>query len=53
MDRTVLGDFSDILKPDGPWVQAGFPTPDGFWQFREPNAMVLVKNGRLRPDALA
>ena len=52
MDRAVLGDFSDLLNADGPWVQAGFPTPDGFWEFREPNAMVLVKNERLRVAAV-
>jgi hypothetical protein len=52
MDRIVLGDFADILKPDGPWVQAGFQTPDGFWEYREPNAMVLVQNDRLRVGAV-
>jgi hypothetical protein len=52
MERTVIGGFADILKPDGPWVQAGFQTPDGFWEYREPNAMVLVQNDRLRVAAV-
>ncbi len=52
MERVVCGDFADILKPDSKWVQAGFPTPDGFWEYREPNALVLVQNGRLRITAV-
>jgi hypothetical protein len=48
----VYGDFADILKPDSKWMQAGFPTPDGFWEYREPNALVLVQNGRLRVAAV-
>jgi hypothetical protein len=51
VERTVYGEFADILKPDSKWVQAGFPTPDGFWEYREPNALVLVQNGRLRVAA--
>jgi hypothetical protein len=52
VERTVYGDFADILKPDSKWVQAGFQTPDGFWEYREPNALVLVQNGRLRVTAV-
>ena len=52
MEQTVLGGFADILKPDGPWMQAGFQTPDGFWEYREPDAMVLVQNDRLRVAAV-
>ncbi len=52
MDRVVYGDFADILKPDSKWVLAGFPTPDGFWEYREPNALVLVQNGKLRVTAV-
>jgi hypothetical protein len=52
MERVVYGDFADILKPDSKWVQAGFPTPDGFWEYREPNALVLVQNGKLRVTAV-
>jgi hypothetical protein len=52
LDQTIYGDFADILKPDSKWVQAGFQTPDGFWEYREPNALVLVQNGRLRVTAV-
>jgi len=52
VERTVYGDFADILKPDSRWVQAGFQTPDGFWEYREPNALVLVQNGKLRVAAV-
>ncbi len=52
MEQLVYGDFADILKPDSRWVQAGFQTPDGFWEYREPNALVLVQNGRLRVTAV-
>jgi len=52
MDRVVYGGFADILKDDGPWMQAGFQTPDGFWEYREPNAMVLVQNDKLRVAAM-
>ena len=52
MDRTVYGGYADILKDDGPWMQAGFQTPDGFWEYREPNAMVLVQNDKLRVAAM-
>jgi hypothetical protein len=48
----VYGDFADILKPDSKWMQAGFPTPDGFWEYREPGALVLVQNGTLRVAAV-
>lgn len=51
-DTTVYGDFADILKPDSKWMQAGFPTPDGFWEYREPGALVLVQNGKLRVAAV-
>jgi hypothetical protein len=52
MERAVYGNFADILKPDSQWVQAGFQTPDGFWEYREPNALVLVQNDRLRVAAV-
>ncbi|MBI4571126.1 MAG: hypothetical protein HY723_04190, partial [Chloroflexi bacterium] len=52
MEQIVYGGYADILKPDGPWMQAGFPTPDGFWEYREPNALVLVQNDRLRVSAM-
>jgi hypothetical protein len=52
VERIVYGDFADILKPDSKWMQAGFQTPDGFWEYREPNALVLVQNGKLRVTAM-
>ena len=52
MERIVYGDFADILERDSKWVQAGFQTPDGLWEYREPNALVLVQNGRLRVTAM-
>jgi hypothetical protein len=52
VERIVYGDFADILKPDSKWLQAGFQTPDGFWEYREPNALVLVQNDRLRVTAV-
>src|SRR5687767_13504916 len=45
----VVGDFNRILEPDSPWAQAGFQLPNGdFWQYREPGAVVLVRNGWLQ-----
>jgi hypothetical protein len=52
VERIVYGDFADLLKPDSKWLQAGFQTPDGFWEYREPNALVLVQNGKLRVTAM-
>jgi len=44
----VLGGFADLMKPDSPWVIGGFPG----WEFREPNAVAVVQNGRLRVAAV-
>src|SRR3990170_1534856 len=52
MERIAYGDFADILQRDSKWGQAGFQTPAGFWEYREPNALVLVQNGRLRVTAV-
>src|SRR5262245_43566430 len=47
--RTVVyGGFADLMKPDSPWVIGGFPG----WEFREPNAVAVVQNGRLRVGAV-
>ncbi len=56
MPREVIevGDFGSILRPGGggTWMPAGFPTSDGgFWQYQEPDAVVLIQNGRLRVAA--
>ena len=44
IETTVYGDFADLLKPETKWVIGGFPG----WDFREPNAVAVVQNGRLR-----
>jgi hypothetical protein len=43
-ETVVYGGFADLLKPDGNWVIGGFPG----WEFREPDAVVVVQNDRLR-----
>ncbi len=47
-ETIVYGDFADILKPDSKWMIGGFPG----WEFREPDAVVVVQNGRLRVAAV-
>jgi hypothetical protein len=42
------GGFADLLKPDSKWVIGGFPG----WEFREPDAVVVVQNGKLRVGAM-
>ena len=54
-DETTLtvGGFADLFKPDSAWTIGGFALPDGsFWSYREPGAMVLVQNRRLRVSAV-
>lgn len=56
MAREVIevGEFGSILQPGagGLWMPGGFPTADGgFWQYQEPDAVVLIQNGRLRVAA--
>jgi hypothetical protein len=49
----VIGGFGDILKPESPWVTAGFQLPDGsFWSYREPGAVVVAQKQRLRVTAM-
>lgn len=44
----TLGDFHTILNEGEVWKIGGFPLQDGtFWQYREPNAVVIVRNGLL------
>ena len=57
MAREVIevGEFGSILQPGagGLWMPGGFPTGDGgFWQYQEPDAVVLIQNGRLRVAAV-
>lgn len=50
---TVVGNFNRILEPDAQWTIGSFPLPDGgTWEYREPNAMVLVRNGWLQVGAV-
>ena len=48
LETMVYGDFADLLKPDSKWMIGGFPG----WEFREPDAVVVVQNGRLRVAAM-
>lgn len=47
-ETIVYGDYADLLKPDSKWVIGGFPG----WEFREPDAVVVVQNGVLRVAAV-
>ncbi len=44
VETTVYGGYADLLKPDSNWIIGGFPG----WEFREPDAVVVVQNDRLR-----
>ena len=51
-DRQV-GSYHRLFEADSPWVQAGFPLPDGsHWHFREPAAVAIVRNGWLQVAAV-
>lgn len=46
--QTVIGDFHTILEEGKVWQTGGFKLPDGsFWAYREPEAVVIVRNDRL------
>ncbi|MFC3798220.1 DUF6081 family protein [Cohnella sp. GCM10012308] len=46
--QLVFGDFHRILSEGETWKIGGFPLPDGtFWEYREPDAVVIVRNGIL------
>ncbi|WP_274363820.1 DUF6081 family protein [Paenibacillus thermotolerans] len=46
--QKVFGDFHTILEEGKVWKMGGFPLQDGtFWTYREPNAVVIVRNGIL------
>ena len=46
--------FASAVTGEGDWMLAGFPLPDGgFWQYREPDAVVIVQDGFLRVAAVA
>ncbi|GGG00574.1 DUF6081 family protein [Paenibacillus aceti] len=47
-EQKVFGDFHTILNEGQVWKIGGFPLPDGsFWEYREPEAVVIVRNGIL------
>ncbi len=49
----VAGDYHRILEPDSQWELGGFALPDGStWQYKEPSAVVLVRNGVLQVAAV-
>lgn len=51
--QRTIGDYHRLFQPDSHWVQAAFPLPDGStWEYREPNAVVLVRNGWLQVSAV-
>jgi len=58
-EEIAVAGFASIVSPsthDGTeapsWVPAAFPAPDGgLWTFAEPNAVVIVQDGRLRVAA--
>jgi len=52
--QIVYGNYGSIITTKNPtWKYGGFPQPDGtFWQYREPNAVVVVEGDRLRVAAV-
>lgn len=47
-NQKVIGDFHTILSEGEVWTTGGFKLPDGsFWAYREPEAVVIVRNGML------
>lgn len=43
------GGYAGLYSDDGLWEQGGFHLPDGsFWEYREPGAVSVVRDGRLR-----
>jgi Family of unknown function (DUF6081) len=53
---TDVGGFGCVISAEPTertWIPAGFPTANGgFWTFREPDAVVIVQNDRLRVAAV-
>lgn len=50
----VYGNYGSIITGKDPtWQYGGFPLPDGsFWQYREPNAVVVVEGDLMRVAAV-
>jgi hypothetical protein len=52
---TDYGGFGCVISAEPAernWIPAGFPVASGFWTFREPDAVVIVQNDRLRVAAV-
>lgn len=48
VETIVLGDFHSILDESKTWRIGGFKLPDGsYWEYREPEATVIVRNNTL------
>ena len=52
--QSIYGNYGSIITgKNATWQYGGFPLPDGsFWQYREPNAVVVVEGDRLRVAAV-
>jgi uncharacterized protein DUF6081 len=47
--QEIYSDYGSIVGAKPSWVIGGFPSSDGsIWEFREPDAVAVVQNGRLR-----
>jgi hypothetical protein len=45
--------FRGVITGEGDWIPAGFGLPDGgFWQYQEPDAVVIVQDGFLKVAAV-
>jgi hypothetical protein len=51
-----IGDFASIVETPGQprtWIPAQFPAPEGgMWVYQEPDAVIVVQDGRLRVAAV-
>jgi hypothetical protein len=48
-----VGAFNRLFDADAQWLQAGFDLPGGHrWDYREPNAVILVRDGWLQVAAV-
>jgi hypothetical protein len=51
-ESTVYGDFVNILKSNSKWSIGSYKLQDGStWLYREPDATIMVQNGRLKVRA--
>ena len=49
----MVGAYNRLFDADAHWVQAGFDLPGGQrWDYREPNSVVLVRDGWLQVAAV-